>query len=94
MIGLVLWYNPKAQVGVIWCEDQGPLAYLGPEVALPKGLRGLVCGDQLIFSFDLSDGVRLVRSVSSVSAGVTDPAEILAGHHRQAETAARLRVVA
>ena len=96
MNGLVLWYNPKAHVGMVWCEDQGPLAFLGPEVRLPNGVSGLDCGDALTFSVELRDGVRFVRDIFLRTAGVpgADPAEILAGYHRQAEAAKHLSVVA
>lgn len=96
MIGLVLWYNPKAHVGMVWCEDQGPLAFLGPEVRLPKGVDTLACGDQLTFSIELRDDVRFVRDVVVAIPGVPgcDPADVVAGYHRSAEVASHLKVVA
>jgi len=96
MIGLVLWYNPKAQVGMIWCEDQGPLAFLGPDVALPHGIEALGAGDQLTFSIELRDDVRFVRDVVAVTVtpGGMDPAEILAGYHRTREVERHLNIVA
>jgi len=96
MIGLVLWYNPKARVGMIWCEDQGPLAFLGPDAELPEGCDHIDCGDQLTFSIDLRDGVRFVRDVVQVVSGVgaADPREILAGYHRTREAESHLNIVA
>jgi len=96
MIGLVLWYNPKARVGMVWCEDQGPLAFLSPEATLPGGCAGLDCGDQLTFSIDLRDGVRFVRDVVQVTSGAggADPREILAGYHRAREAESHLNTVA
>lgn len=96
MHGLVLWYNPEVGVGVIWCEDQGPLAFLGPEVELPAGHNGFGCGDQLVFSAEVRDGVRYVRDIYAVSGGApgSDPREIIAGYHRSQETARHLSVVA
>ncbi len=96
MNGLVLWFNPKAGVGMIWCEDQGPLAFLGPEVALPKGRDALECGDQLIFSIEMRDGVRYVRDLFAVSSGVpgANPRDIIAGYHSAQETARHLSIVA
>jgi hypothetical protein len=89
MIGLVLWHNPKAQVGMIWCEDQGPLAFLGPDVALPKAQRALSCGDQLVFTVEIRDGVRFVSRVEAVLPGVpgADPREILSGYHQALDPA-------
>jgi hypothetical protein len=96
MIGLVLWYNPKAHVGMVWCEDQGPLAFLGPEASLPGGLGALTCGDQLTFSVEMRDDVRFVRDVFAVAPGAAgaDPAAIVAGYHREAEAQKHLNVVA
>ncbi len=96
MMGLVLWYNSDPGVGMVWCEDQGPLAFLGPEAQLPQGTRALQCGDQLLFSFELRDGVRYVRDVMSVTEGQGshDPREIIAGFHQTHEDERTLRVVA
>ena len=96
MIGLVLWFNPEPGVGVVWCEDQGPLAFVGPEVGLPAGVRALDCGDQLVFSFELREGVRYVRDIYSVASGVggRDPAAIIAGYSERQEVERHLRVVA
>ncbi|MEJ1993186.1 MAG: hypothetical protein P8X50_16270 [Maritimibacter sp.] len=96
MFGLVLWFNETSHTGLIWCEDQGPLAFLGPENSLPEGIGSLNCGDQLVFSFDTRDGTRYVRDVISVFAGTQqrDPAEVLTGYHQFQETGSHLRVVA
>lgn len=96
MIGLVLWYNPEPGVGMIWCEDQGPLAFLGPETGLPEGYSKLDCGDQLVISLELRDGVRYVRGIYSVTSGVgaRDPRSIIAGYHSTREAERRLQVVA
>lgn len=96
MIGLVLWFNPKAQVGMIWCEDQGPLAFLGPDVVLPERNAVLDCGDQVTFSIELCDGVRHVRDVYAVLPGAasSDPREIIAGYHQSQERARHLSIVA
>lgn len=96
MIGLVLWHNPDSRVGMIWCEDQGPLAFIGPEVSLPAGAVDLACGDQLTFSFELRDDVRYVRDVYIVERGVmdADPREIIAGFHRNREREAGFNSVA
>jgi len=96
MIGLILWYKPDPGVGMVWCEDQGPLAFLGPEVRLPDGVETLHCGDQMLFSFELREGVRYVRDVVSLTAGTgdQDPHEIIAGYHRTREAERSLRVVA
>ncbi len=96
MIGLVLWFNRVSGTGMIWCEDQGPLAFFGPENTLPEGVDSLGCGDRVVFSIDLRDGVRHVRDVFSVTreAAGPDPREILAGYHRTSDAVSHLRVVA
>lgn len=96
MIGLVLWFNPKSRVGVVWCEDQGPLAFIGPDVGLPAGQVALECGDQVTFSIDLREGVRHIRDVYTVAPGMagSDPREIIAGYHQSQERARHLSIVA
>jgi hypothetical protein len=96
MNGLVLWFNENAQTGMIWCEDQGPLAFLGPDVDLPNGQEVLSCGDQVTFSVELRDDVRFVRDVYKVVAGVpgSDPQAIIMGYHHDASDDVKLSVVA
>lgn len=96
MMGLVLWFNPKARVGMIWCEDQGPLAFLGPEVELPGGYEALDSGDHLTFSIEIRDDVRYVRDVVSVNCGMgaADPRDILAGYYSTREAESHLSIVA
>lgn len=96
MMGLLLWFKPDPGVGMVWCEDQGPLAFLGPEARLPAGADTLNCGDQLVFSFELREGVRYVRDVMSLTAGTgtQDPSEIIAGFHDRRERERNFRVVA
>ena len=81
---------------MIWCEDQGPLAFLGPEVRLPHGIESLACGDQITFSIELRDEVRFVRDVYVVTPGEpgSDPRDILARYHHGQDAASHLRVVA
>lgn len=96
MIGLVLWYKSEAGVGMVWCEDQGPLAFIGPDVTLPGEVAGLHCGDQILFSFELRDGVRYVRDILSLTEGTgcEKPHEIIAQYHEARESERTLRVVA
>jgi cold shock CspA family protein len=101
MIGLVLWFNKVSGTGMIWCEDQGPLAFFGPENKLPEGVDGLGCGDRVVFSIDMRGDVRHVRDVFSVTreAASADPREILAGYNgnsdsRDSDVTCHLRVVA
>lgn len=84
MIGLVLWFNPEAKAGMIWCEDQGPLAFLSPEVDLPDGVESLSCGDRLTFTVELRDDIRFVRDIYALTPATAgaDPRDILMGYHR------------
>lgn len=96
MHGVVLWFNPVARVGMIWCEDQGPLAFLAPDIALPAADDALACGDQILFTLDVRDGVRYVRDVFEVLPGAegADPAQILSDAYRARERARHLSTVA
>lgn len=67
MMGLVLWYKSDKKQGIVWCEDQGPLAYIGPDVDLLYDSGDLDTGVQLVFRFEESDGVRHVREVFSLT---------------------------
>ncbi len=95
MIGIVLWYNPDKQVGLVWCEDQGPLAYIEPGVAIPQGAGPLGSGDQIRFTHEMRAQVRHVTCIETVERGGAhaDPQAVLTAYHEQAE-ARTLRVVA
>ena len=95
MLGIILWYNAEKSVGLIWCEDQGPLAFIGPEVLRPDGVDDLARGSQIWFEYDETNGFRTVRRIASVAVVMsgTDPAKILESYDASnARTA--LRVVA
>lgn len=103
MIGLVLWHNPEAGVGVIWCEDQGPLAFLGPDVALPEGVETMHPGDEVNLRLQVKGGARYVREIRSLRVGKpgADPRAILAAAQPASQAApqgasqgADLRIVA
>ena len=95
MIGIVLWYNPDKQVGLVWCEDQGPLAYIGPEIVVPQEAQPLGCGDQITFGHEVRERVRYVTTIKTVEHGraPADPQSVLAAYHENASTKP-LRVVA
>ena len=96
MMGLVLWYNPDPGVGMLWCEDQGPLAFLGPDAARPEGVDELHSGDQIDFTIELRDGVRFVKEINGVTANTStsDPREIIDAYTREHADEPGLRVVA
>lgn len=47
MIGVVVWANADRQKAVIWCEDQGALAYLQGLDSLIEAMKWPVAGDLL-----------------------------------------------
>ncbi|GKY88959.1 hypothetical protein [Sinisalibacter aestuarii] len=96
MNGLVLWYNPTAQVGMVWCEDQGPLAFIGPEASMTGGDETLSSGDQVTFTVEMREDVRYVRDIYHVTPGVasSDPRDIIMGQYRGDFAEARLSIVA
>ncbi|MCK8463694.1 hypothetical protein MUY35_07510 [Aliiroseovarius sp. S1339] len=95
MLGIILWYNAEKSVGLIWCEDQGPLAYIGPDVSKPEGVDDLKRGSQIWFEYDETNGFRTVRRIEAVSVVMcgTDPAKVLAKYDPPS-TRSVLRVVA
>lgn len=69
MIGVILWSDPSDQKAVIWCEDQGDLAYLSrcDTIALPDGF--LDVGDVVEFEVTTERNMRLAHTVQLVSSG-------------------------
>lgn len=71
MLGVVVWSNETRSKAVIWCEDQGALAYL-------EGVANLAAtvaiwpsaGDLVELDCVLEGGLRLARNVRLVSPGV------------------------
>jgi len=52
MIGVILWSDPADQKAVIWCEDQGDLAYLSKPGPIAEHSSFVEVGD--VVEFDLS----------------------------------------
>ena len=68
MIGVILWCDPVDQKAVIWCEDQGDLAYMSrPDGACRR--EGFVdVGDIVEFDVATDRSTRRARNMSVVSA--------------------------
>ncbi|MDE9449170.1 hypothetical protein J3R80_01640 [Aliiroseovarius sp. Z3] len=100
MLGIILWYNAEKSVGLVWCEDQGPLAFIGPDVVAPEGMGELRRGSQIWFGFDEANGFRTVRRIEEVGVvmGGIDPAQVLSSYDRpefdKSDARPVLRVVA
>lgn len=75
MCGVVLWSNPDDQKAVVWCEDQGNLAYyVEPETGTKSGVA-LDAGD--LIEFELRED-RQFRRVTNPILLVQDHAPELA----------------
>lgn len=69
MLGVVVWSNEKKNKAVIWCEDQGSLAYLEGVVNLASGAVWPVAGDLVELESTLEGGLRVASKVKLVSQG-------------------------
>ncbi len=61
MIGIVLWSDATAGNAVIWCEDQGDLAFYS-HVAAPSDFA-ICVGDWVLFELKLKDDLRLALNI-------------------------------
>ncbi|WP_424943334.1 hypothetical protein [Aliiroseovarius crassostreae] len=79
MNGIVLWYKCDKKTGLVWCEDQGPLACITSSSELGDGMGVLEAGDQIVFESDELDGMRVVKRLVSLrrSAGSLDVQALL-----------------
>lgn len=67
MIGVVVWSSDERQKAVIWCEDQGALAYLYGIDNLSPGTTWPMAGDLLELDTETIDDLRYARSVSMLN---------------------------
>ena len=58
MFGVVLWSDAAAQKAVIWCEDQGELAFYTPENGSIHGAPALDAGDLIQFDVSVQQNMR------------------------------------
>ena len=64
MIGVILWRNVDDGKAVIWCEDQGDLAYLDRLEHLLDPVSTLDVGDVVRFDLSIQRNMRLARNVT------------------------------
>ena len=72
MFGVVLWSDPDAGAAVIWCQDQGDLAYYkGPgEEEMPEsGPEFFDTGDLVEFDLRFDKNRRIVHNPHSIGIG-------------------------
>ncbi|GGH19957.1 hypothetical protein SAMN05444007_101313 [Cribrihabitans marinus] len=67
MNGVVLWSDPAAGKAVVWCEDQGDLAYY--QTGSGEEAVALDVGDWIIFDLETRRQQRLVRNPRRVGQG-------------------------
>jgi hypothetical protein len=65
MYGVVLWSNPDEGKAVIWCEDQGDLAYMKPGGLGPDPVL-IEAGDLVELELSGTSDVRCVSSARLV----------------------------
>lgn len=66
MMGVVLWSDQQVGKAVIWCEDQGKLAYVtGDQAELNTDLE-LQAGDLVSFSLRMQSRLRFAENLTVV----------------------------
>lgn len=66
MIGVVVWSSEDRQKAVIWCEDQGALAYLKDGDDLQRGAEWPAAGDLMELESETIGELRFARCVSPI----------------------------
>lgn len=69
MLGVVVWSNEPRSKAVIWCEDQGALAYLEGTANLAEAAAWPNAGDLVELDCTLEGGLRMARNVRLLSQG-------------------------
>lgn len=66
MLGVVLWSDAKKQKAIIWCEDQGDLAYYG---SCEHNVAEIGLGEGDLIQFDLSEAqdLRLAKNPKRIA---------------------------
>lgn len=68
MLGVVVWTNEADHSAVIWCEDQGPVAYLTGKDRI-RGASWPAEGDVVTVEVLTAAGVRRALAVDVIGAG-------------------------
>lgn len=69
MLGVVVWTHEKRKKAVIWCEDQGALAYLEGAARLAPGSNWPSAGDLVELESNNEGGLRVAQNVRLLSEG-------------------------
>ncbi|WP_424939785.1 hypothetical protein [Aliiroseovarius sp. S253] len=70
MLGLVLWFDDKTGSGLVWCEDQGPLACIRPKETVLEGIDRLEQGQLIRCTVATRDEHRTVMIVAGIEGGI------------------------
>lgn len=62
MIGVVLWSDPSDRKAVIWCEDQGDLAFLNASEEPGPADEFFDAGDLVQFDVEINASMRRVNN--------------------------------
>ena len=66
MLGVILWNDQADGKAVIWCEDQGKLAYVTGEQAEICADMDLQAGDLVKFSLNMKSKLRFAENLTIV----------------------------
>lgn len=93
MIGVVIWSDDSSEKAVIWCEDQGALAFLDGADNLTVPAKWPAAGDLMDFECEDAEGLRRASSATVVATGACPslPEALLGQTNRPAS---HLRLVA
>ena len=69
MYGVVIWSNADQRKAIIWCEDQGDLAYYTQDCASALDGAALDPGDLIQFDLRLEKSLRMVDNPQHVECG-------------------------
>lgn len=69
MLGVVVWSSEKRNKAVIWCEDQGALAYLAGMHHVAAGTCWPAAGDLVELDCISEGGLRVATNLRLLSAG-------------------------
>ncbi|MFK7869497.1 MAG: hypothetical protein AB8B58_09680 [Roseobacter sp.] len=58
MIGVILWSDPADRKAVIWCEDQGDLAFFNAQDSTLDANAFFDAGDVVQFDMELDSSIR------------------------------------
>ncbi|WP_299350275.1 hypothetical protein [uncultured Shimia sp.] len=69
MLGVVLWSDNADKKAVIWCEDQGDLAFFNGDNYMPRELVDLDAGDLVHFELQQEKHLRYAHNPRRIEQG-------------------------